>query len=101
MASAPSHLPPLPADYVAYLRRLRKDQQFARGVLFTEPRDPGSVLGRAGDENFQRSVVIGRRYSQHLVLTFEDDRWTYRVTNLSERAVMSFDSLEQLLGVMR
>ena len=101
MSPAPSDLPPLPADYAAFIRSLRADRHFAAGVLFAEPRDPGSVLGRAGDENFQRSVVIGRRYSQHLVLTFENDRWTYGIANTSERPVMAFDTLDQLLAVMR
>jgi hypothetical protein len=101
MSPVPSHLPPLPANYVADIATLRRDQRFPAGALFAEPRDPGSVLARAGDENFQRSVIIGRRYGQHLVLTFEDDRWTYRVANWSERGVKTFDTLDGVLAIMR
>jgi len=101
MSPAPSDLPPLPADYVAYIKPLRTDQKFAAGVMYAAPRDPGSVLGRAGDENFQRSVLIGTRHSQHIALTFENDRWTYAIVNYSERPIQAFDSLAQLLAIMR
>jgi hypothetical protein len=109
MIAPPNGAPDFPADYLAYLKSMRGDECLPAGVLFCEPRDPGTTLGRQGDENFPCSVLVGRRQDLHLVvLTFDSKRvghprvWRYCIVAGAEwDVVVEFQSFAELRDFLR
>ena len=97
-----------PDDYLAYVRSRTADEECLGGTLFSAPRDPGITLGRQGDENFLRSVLIGRtRNGQHIILmyaprvAYEPDSWQYGIAPGAEWEVVhafpGFEALREFL----
>ena len=94
---------PLPSEYVAYCASLRDDIRIGRSVIYKWSKPP-SVLGRPGDENFWKSLLIGRHDSgQTILLTCESDgcgqhkRWEYRIAGYAEWKVFeTFQTFAEL-----
>lgn len=99
---------PLPEDYLEHCRSARRDLRVGRAAIFAQGKNP-EVLGRAGEENFWRSILIGRLDTgQTVLLTCEQDgwgqnkRWEYRVAGLAEWTVFArFPTLADLLSFLK
>ena len=99
---------PLPADYVEKCATLRGDLRIGRATIFQWSRDP-SVLGRPGEENFWKSLLIGRMDGgQTIILTCDMDgwgrnkRWVYQIARYAEWSVDErFDDFASLLKFLK
>lgn len=101
--SLPAGLPPLPADYWEYLGAHSGGERVGVSELYASPQDPGTRLGRQGDENFPECVLIGRRnFGHHLVLRLERGAWRYAIVDGAAWSVVhEFDSMLALVAYLR
>lgn len=101
--SLPAGLPPLPPDYWEYLGAHSGGGRVGGSELYAAPQDPGTKLGRQGDENFQECVLIGRRnVGHHLVLRLERGAWRYSIVNGGAGSVVhDFGSMLALVAYLR
>ncbi|MFM8331407.1 MAG: hypothetical protein ACKN9T_06935 [Candidatus Methylumidiphilus sp.] len=100
MLNLPREATELYPEYVDYVATLPGDLVVGDVVLFQAPKDPGCALGRCGDENFQRSVLIGHTKEFLIILKYDIYRrngpyeWRYCVTTCAE-----WDVLEEYLSI--
>lgn len=94
-----------PEDYDQFLVGLNEAVRFPQALLFPAPQDPGTALGRQGNENFVYSVLIGTRSDGlFLILKYDSKNaygpksWSYCIVNGAEwNEVVSFSTLAELI----
>jgi hypothetical protein len=99
---------PLPADYLEKCHSLEDDIRIGNAVIYKWGKDPG-VIGKAGTENFWKSLLIGRMDGgQTIILTCDSDgygrnrRWVYQIAKYAEWHVdWRFDRFDDLLSFLK